>query len=121
MVLFQSFNLPIDDILDLDKLVEHYQFHSEKHGDNFVVFLSKHYGELKAEHQQQHQEEQQEHEDLPFQQNCHSPSSVVFIASHTLGYSSQPEISLTRTDNFLYNASYSLVLSDGPFQPPQRA
>ena len=57
LILFQSFNIHLDDVIELDELIEHAQFHSAEYGDNFFVFISKHYGELKAEHNQQHQEE----------------------------------------------------------------
>jgi len=121
LILFQSFNIHINDVLELDALVEHYQFHSEEYGDDFMVFLSKHYGELKAEHHQKHQEEQQEHEELPFQQQCTSLSPLVFIPNEVLVHLSRSEVPTTKTDDFHYLASYTSRWGDGPFQPPRLA
>ena len=50
LILIQSFNICISDLVDLSELIEHAKFHSEKYGDNLFVFLSKHYGELEADH-----------------------------------------------------------------------
>ena len=121
LMLLQSTNIHAADLLELDDLMEHYEFHAEEYGDNFLVFLSKHYGELKAEHSKNHQEERQEHEDLPFQHNCHSLSLVVFIANEAFYYTSRPLVSSNQTVNFHYTASYTSLWSDGPFQPPKRA
>jgi hypothetical protein len=120
-ILFQSFNIHLNDVLELDELVEHYQFHSETYGDSFLVFLSKHYGELKTEHHQKHQEEQQEHEELPFQNACTTISLLVFMEYNNSEYGSRTEIAIKRTDSFHYLASYTSLWGDGPFQPPRHA
>lgn len=118
-VLLQSINIHFNDLLDLDELLEHYEFHNQVYGDNFLVFVSKHYGQLKTEHIQKHQEEQQEHEDLPFQQQGNSIVLVVFIPNQILEYPSQLEISLDKKRNFHYTVSYTSLWIDGPFQPPR--
>ncbi len=121
LILFQSFNIHINDLVELDELIEHAQYHAEEYGDNFLVFLSKHYGELKAEHNQKHQEEQKEHEKLPFQQHCHSLSLSAFVINDLVSYTSHEEIASHDTLNFHYTDSYSPVLGDGLFQPPRYA
>ena len=80
--MLQSFGVHYDDIVQLDELIEHAQFHSEQYGDNMIVFLSKHYGELKADHQRDHQEEKKDHEKLPFNHSSTSHTCVadVFIS-----------------------------------------
>jgi hypothetical protein len=121
LILFQSFNIHINDLVELDELIEHAQFHAEEYGDDFLVFLSKHYGELKAEHNQKHQEEQKEHEKLPFQQHCHSLSLSAFVINNLAFYTSHVEIATRNTGNFFYTNFYSPVLGDGLFQPPRYA
>ena len=60
----QSIGIHLSDLVQLDEFIEHAQFHSKEYGDNVFVFISKHYGELKAEHDAQHKEEQEEHQQL---------------------------------------------------------
>ncbi len=121
LILFQSFNLPIDDLLEMDELVEHFQFHSQEYGDNILVFLSKHYGELKADHHQKHKEEQKEHEELPFQHHCSSLTTVVFISNKIPEYHARIRVAENKTSNFHYFTFYTSRLGDSPFQPPQLA
>jgi hypothetical protein len=122
LVLLQSANIHLKDLVELGELVEHYQFHSEEYGDDFMVFVSKHYGELKASHSQKHQEEQQEHEKLPFQHHqtsCAQP--LVFILSQDSFINSSPELLLIDKGNFHYQISYSHIWGDNLFQPPKHA
>ena len=58
LILLQGANVHFKDLVELGELMEHYQFHNEEYGDNFIVFFSKHYRELKASHSDKHQEEQ---------------------------------------------------------------
>ena len=121
LILFQSFNLDINDVLEMDELVEHYQFHSREYGDNLIVFLSKHYGELKTDHHQKHKEEQKEHEELPFQHHYPTQTLVVFIIDEPSQYDSYTEVAPNSNDNFYYSAFYTSPSGDGPFQPPRFA
>ncbi len=122
LILVQSFNIPVKDIIELDDLIAHARFHSQEYGDNFVVFLSKHYGELKKEHNQQHQEEQQEHEKLPFQHQCQNAALSAFVLNvapmETLNVIS---IGLHLESEYYYQANYSSLEREGPFQPPRQA
>jgi len=121
LVLIQSFGISIGEIVEIDALIEHAQFHSEEHGDNFMVFLSKHYGELKTEHSQKHQEEQKDHEELPFNHQIHTAFLSVFVLNNTPFYTSTPEFSVKIATNYSYCASYPSFEEDGPFQPPRLA
>lgn len=60
LIFFQSTNLLASDVVSISELIEHAELHKERYGDNFMVFLSKHYGELKESHKEQHQNEEQE-------------------------------------------------------------
>ena len=78
-ILVQSFNIHLGDILKLDLLLEHAKLHKTKYGDNFYVFLSKHYGELKEAHKKQHQEEEKNHSHLPINHDCSSQVQSSFL------------------------------------------
>ncbi|MEQ5790840.1 hypothetical protein J4E06_07240 [Muricauda sp. NFXS6] len=122
LLLLQSSNVHFKDLVELGQLVEHYQFHNKEYGDNFMVFVSKHYGELKASHSEKHQEEKKEHEKLPFQHHqapCAQP--LVFVLGQENFINSYSEIPLASKGNFHYQMSYSLIWGDDPFQPPKNA
>ncbi len=121
LILIQSFNVHIDDIVELDELIEHAQFHSAEYGDNFLVFISKHYGELKAEHNKKHQEEQEEHEQLPFQHQCQTALLSAFVLNQTPDYPLEIDLVVDLDSNYFYQASYHSLAQEGLFQPPQQA
>lgn len=122
LILLQSVNIHFKDLVELGQLVEHYQFHNKEYGDSFMVFVSKHYGELKTSHNQKHQEEQQEHEKLPFQHQTQcAAQSLVFVLEPSNFIDSRSEVPVATKGNFHYQMSYSLVWGDGPFQPPKHA
>lgn len=120
-ILLQSCGLGLSDVLLVGELYEHAQFHKEQYGDDFFTFLSKHYGALKMEHNQQHQEEQEDHNQLPF--NHHNCSDISAIAIFELGAFKDdlkfPEFSEYSETNFHYQLSISSLHSFGLFQPPQ--
>lgn len=121
LILVQSFNIHFNDILELDELIEHAQFHADEHGDNFLVFISKHYGELKAEHSKNHQEEQEEHDQLPFQHQGQTASLYAFVLNQAPENTFEIALSLERNTNFFYQASYHSLDQEGLFQPPRQA
>ncbi len=121
LILLQGASIHLTDLVELGRLVEHYQFHSEEYGDDFMVFVSKHYGELKVAHSEKHQEEQKEHEKLPFQHQSQCAQPLVFVLNADNFINSRTEIPIVSKGNFHYQMSYSLVWGDGPFQPPKYA
>ena len=120
MILVQSAGISANDILQIDELIEHAQFHKQEYGDSFFVFLSKHYGEQKAEHSKNHQEEQKDHEQLPFQCQGHALSVVALLnfADNTLN---TIEILDSSESNFHYTSSFSTLHKKGLLQPPKQA
>lgn len=120
LILIQSIHLGFDDILQLDELIEHAQFHKQEYGDNFFVFLSKHYGELKAEHSEKHQEEQKDHEQLPFQCQSHI-TLTAFVIHDSIFESDTIESSEAPEANFHYQSSFSSLHKKGLLQPPKQA
>ena len=121
LILVQSFNIHFSDIIELDELIEHAQFHAEEYGDNILVFLSKHYGELKTEHSQKHQEEKEDHENLPFQHQCQTASLSAFVLNQTAEYPVDLVTVLDRDSDFFYQASYHSLVQERLLQPPRLA
>ncbi len=121
LMLIQSFNIGVDDFMQFDELIEHAEFHKQEYGDNFFVFLSKHYGELKVEHSKKHQEEQNDHEKLPFQCQGHISSIVAFLPFIPLNYSEEVVTLDTTEFNFHYFNFYSSLYEKELLQPPKQA
>ncbi|WP_340201457.1 hypothetical protein [Ascidiimonas sp. W6] len=109
----------MNDIVQIDKFVEHAKFHSEQYGDNVLVFISKHYGELKANHDKEHQEEKEDHDQLPFQQQSQGTSFTAFVLKLQKEEFKVFEFTEFRTHSFFYQAPSSSLHSEGLFQPPR--
>lgn len=120
LILLQSINIDTDDIMQLDELIEHAAFHKAEHGDDFFVFLSKHYGELKAEHSKKHQEEEKDHEQLPFQCQGHLLTITAFVLQQTF-LETNLLLGLNNVEaNFHYQTSMSTLHKKGLLQPPKQ-
>lgn len=120
VLLFQGINFGLPDLLNAGELIEHARFHSENHGDNFIVFISKHYGELKEQHEQQHQEEKKEHEKLPVRGEF-SFSSTWFAPNNEAELLLKVPVITTTSSLFFYKETYSSIRATAIFQPPRRA
>lgn len=122
LMLFQSISIDMDDLIQLDELVEHSQFHKEQYGDNFFVFVSKHYGELKAEHNQKHQDEQDDHDELPFSHHsCTHHVTTAYIGAIFGIPLDKTEPQVSRTNQFFYQLPSGTLFPSGIFQPPKHA
>ena len=121
LILIQSMDIAFDDIAQFDELLEHADFHAEKYGDNLLVFISKHYGELKEQHDKDHKEEKKDHEELPFQKHC-ACSSFTAMAIIT-AFPDLPSLQNNECPvaNFNYRAPTSSPHTKGLLQPPQFA
>jgi hypothetical protein len=120
-ILIQSFQIGAEDMLQLDELIEHAQFHKQEYGDNFFVFISKHYGELKAEHSKNHQEEKQDHEQLPFQCQGHSTTIIASLPFNNCNNFNVVEITASSESSFHYLNLYSSLHEKELLQPPRQA
>lgn len=120
-ILVQSFHVLTEDILQLDELLEHAQFHKQEYGDNFFVFISKHYGELKTEHSKNHQEEQNEHEQLPFQCQGHCITIIAFLPFNNSNHFYDYENPKSIESSFYYLNLYSSLHKKELLQPPRHA
>ena len=121
IILIQSFQISIDDIMQLDELIEHAQFHKQEYGDNFFVFLSKHYGKQKAEHTEHNHREQSDHEQLPFQCQGHYISILAILQVPFQPSVDSFEITRTSEANFHYLNLYASLSNTQLLQPPRLA
>lgn len=120
LILFQSLNISLGELAQLDEFLEHASFHKEQYGDSLLVFISKHYGELKVEHEKNHREEQKEHENLPFQNHsCTHHLVNVFVHVTNFHPDEKVEVSMGKAKNFHYLLSDSSGFTSGIFQPPR--
>ncbi|AUP80166.1 hypothetical protein [Flavivirga eckloniae] len=123
LFVFQSSNVHFNDIVQIDELLEHACFHKKQYGDNFLVFLSKHYGNQKEEHSKKNQEEKEDHRQLPFQHQGHVASVMVFvIKQHPIQLEHlHLEANQVKIDNFYYQMPYTSLYNSRVFQPPKQA
>jgi len=120
LILVQGVSFNFGDLVQFDELLEHAQFHKETYGDNFFVFLSKHYGELQTEHSEKHQEEESEHQQLPLNHNSCSHAIISpFIINHQLLADLSLDFSPENKNNFYYTFSKSSLFTLGIFEPPR--
>ena len=119
LIMLQSFGVHYDDIIQLDELIEHAEFHKAQYGDNMIVFLSKHYGDLKLEHQRDHQEEKKDHEKLPFNHSSSITSVANMVINPFKTELNQFEIVDFKVLNFHYQAPTSSIHTEGILQPPR--
>lgn len=119
LVLIQSIRLDLGDLAQFDELIEHAKFHSDKYGDNFLVFLSKHYGELQKDHKQAHKEEQSQHEKLPFNhQSCQHIVADFLISGRVIVLTKAAPV-LDTSKGFHYQENYASFERFDIFQPPR--
>lgn len=121
ILLLQGFNFGLPDLFRVGDLLEHANFHAETYGDSFAVFLSKHYGELKEQHNREHQEEEREHEKLPFNHQASALSFTGFVLTNPCFDTPKFSILSISTSVFFYENSYSSLGESGIFQPPRLA
>jgi len=121
LLFIQSAFINFDDFIQLDELVEHYQFHSIAYGDNFFVFFSKHYGELKEQHDTNDRHEKKQHEQLPFNHQTFTHSAASFV----LGFYEVDALIVflkkIKSSNFHYLDFASSFEKPKVFQPPKQA
>ena len=85
-----------------------------------MVFISKHYGELKSDHEKQNNEEKEDHEQLPFQYHSNMVSSTLFTLDSFKTELNGSYFSDFKKHNFFYKNSTSTIHIEGLFQPPQQ-
>ena len=122
LLLLQSARISFADLVQFDELIEHARYHQQQFGDNFLTFLSKHYGSRKEDHSQKHREEKPQHEQLPFQQLAHMMGAYAFTLRQPLPeLVFPPDNSGDRQPDFFYFRPGSTGFRSGVFQPPRQA
>lgn len=116
----QSVHLNVNTLVSIDDFVSHMQLHQEAYGDTFIVFLSKHYGELRALHSKQQDHEQSDHERLPFN-HCHQGHYAAPVVLLTAQEELVHVVSLTeiKEAHFRYTPPCSSAHLSGILQPPR--
>jgi hypothetical protein len=117
LILVQSVNINIEDLSKLNALLEHAKYHKEIYGDNFITFLSEHYGTEMASHENKHSD----HENLPFKGDhhvlCHINTS--FLLSPHVVYTVNYQDFTEKPVNFFYKEPFSSFEKPSVFQPPK--
>jgi len=117
IILFQGMFGNTNILFEINELAEDYQIHKEQYHDSFTTFLSKHFGDLKKNHQQQHEEEHRQHQHPQSDFNANFQTDFV------------PQISTINLHNcmvkekrntlFFYKNLFSNFEKQKIFQPPQ--
>ena len=116
LIIFQSLNISIEDVIKFNTLFEHANFHYEKYGDSFIDFFAEHYGS----HMLNDDFEHKEHSKLPFKKDHQSCQhhTLNFIVHRTSFLPKQPDPVATAS-YFFYIDSNSLYEQILVFQPPK--
>ncbi len=115
-ILFQGMFMYANFSFVLEEIWKDYQLHQVKYGDNLTTFLSKHYGELKESHQEQHKKEHQEHQH-------HHKLNVSFqldmLWDNSFNFDAKDSIVFYKQNNFAYKGLFSTFEKQKIFQPPR--
>lgn len=114
----QSLNIQVKDMCKFSELIEHFQYHTEKYGDDVFTFFSKHYGELKDKHHDNHQKE--DHNQLPFDHNFNLNLLSSFILQK-VKFSLTEKTTYLQATNFHYFNNYTFIENSDIFQPPKKS
>lgn len=120
LLLTQSFNVSFGDFLHLQDLVSHYNYHQKTFGDDVYTFVNKHYGELKEQHNKEHQEEREDHEKLPFEHHHSCVHTVIAFLNKNDALLEPKTVPADQlSSNFEYHNAYSYAVVFSIFQPPK--
>lgn len=113
-MLMQSIHMGADDIAKIPELMEHFQDHQEKYGDDLFSFINKHYGADKDKHERQ---EKEQHHELPFHHSHHVCIDMK-VDIPTLQIELKENIAHSK-DYFFYRAPYTMARTYSILQPPK--
>lgn len=114
LISLHSIGVNLGDLLQIDELYEHYQFHKQEYGHDLITFIELHYGKQKASHEQEHQD----HKKLPFHHSHISTSSIVFY-NNTSHFILKPYLINNKDLTPHFDNLYSSLLVDEILQPPR--
>ncbi len=119
VLLAQGISFNSGELEKMDTLLEHAKFHKEKYGDNFAVFMDKHYGNQKNQHLSEQQEERKEHQDLPFQQSAQLLIQTAILNEVGLSDFSSTMLITLQQENYFYEQLHASLLVEEILQPPK--
>lgn len=114
LMLMQSIHMGADDIAKIPDLMEHYQEHQNKYGDDLFSFINKHYGADKDKHESQ---EKEQHHDLPFNHSHHVCIDMK-VDIPTVHIELKENITDSK-DYFVYRAPFTMTRTYSILQPPK--
>ena len=117
LILIQSFNIHMLDVLKLKNLMEHIEFHKSTYGDDVFAFVAKHYGYEKLKHE--NKDDKGEHEQLPFHHSTCFDTVVLYVFDLNRYQLKDLDNSDAALDTFFFQSAYSFMENSDIFQPPQ--
>ena len=117
LILIQSFNIHMLDVLKLRNLVEHLEFHKSAYGDDVFAFVAKHYGYQKLNHE--NKDEKKDHQQLPFHHNTCFDNAVFYVFDLNRYQLKNLDYTDSELNNFFFETAYSFMENTDIFQPPQ--
>ena len=109
------------DILEVDALFRHLEYHLSSEGDDLYSFLAKHYGSQKVDHEHKSQSDNQNHEKLPFKDKAHQNSNTVVMALTSNTSRDLVESTISSRSKFHHEDTYSYLQQKDFFQPPRKS
>ena len=119
LIFFQGIFAPVDVFSEIEIMIEDYQLHKVKYGDDLTTFLSKHYGNLQNNHKEEHQKDTQ-NKNYPIQSGFNSSQQIYFLQVIDFSISNIAEIN-DLSNNFYYQDEFSSFEKQKIFQPPKVA
>jgi len=115
-ILFQGMFMYANFSFVLGEIWEDYQLHQVKYGDNLTTFLSKHFGELKEQHQEQHKKEHQDHK---HNHEMNLSIHIDMLCDNSFDFSTEISTVFYKEHNFHYKDLFSNFEKQKIFQPPR--
>jgi len=119
LILFQGIFFNSNILFEINELMEDFQLHKVKYDDDLTTFFSKHFGDLKESHKQQHQEEHKQHNHPA---NDLNSNIQVDFALHYCYFTLKNTVEIDeKSPRFSYSDLFSTFEKPKIFQPPRLA
>ncbi|HHC79203.1 MAG TPA: hypothetical protein ENK46_04925 [Flavobacteriia bacterium] len=115
LILIQTSEASISDVLQLKSLFQHAKFHQQMYGDSFFEFLSEHYGQKAYEHRNEHKE----HHDLPLKNHQNIINALTVFVVCISHFTIKEQTFIETASNFFYKEPTSSFEKPSVFQPPK--